>query len=247
VTAWYLKIEASPAPAVLVGDRGRVLLAAELLAGAELLNEDRGLTTVVGRWNGDDVIVSAFGMGAPVAAIVLHELASIGATTFVRAGTMMSRRPPLGTFVIADRALIHEGTSATYGHHGSAVDLDTSLADALQSACTGLPLARGVVASCDGFYTQMTDLLGAVPRDLVARWDAEQVVGLDMETSALASAAIRLGVRFGSLCLATVDVVGPVMLDASERERGEARLLRAALDAVTVTAATVHSREGAQP
>lgn len=239
MSAWYLKISAAPANAVLVGDRGRVLRAAEMLDQAELLNEDRGLTTVLGRWNGSDLIVSAFGMGAPIAAIVLHELSALGTTTFVRAGTMMSRGPTLGSFIVAERALIHEGTSATYSHDGSAVDLDPSMADRLAGACDTLPLVRGTVATCDGFYTQMTDLLGAVPESLVEQWDAELVIGLDMETSAMASAAAALGVTFGSLCVATVDVTGPVMLGADERGVAEQQLLETAFDAITQT-------EGAQ-
>jgi uridine phosphorylase len=235
--AWYLKVDSSPAGAVLVGDRGRVLVAADMLEDATLLNEDRGLTTVVGSWAGTDVIVTAFGMGAPVAAVVMHELASVGATTFVRAGTMMTRRPALGSYIVADRALVHEGTSITYGVDAPSVDLDTNMADSLEAACAGLPVVRGTVASCDGFYTQMTDLLADVPADLVARWDAQEVLGLDMETSALASVAMALDVSFGSLCLATVDVAGPVMLAAAEREAGEARLMRAAFDVITTAAA----------
>jgi uridine phosphorylase len=247
--AWYLKVDSSPAGAVLVGDRGRVLVAADLLDDAKLLNEDRGLTTVVGSWAGSGVIVAAFGMGAPVAAVVMHELAAVGATTFVRAGTMMTRRPPLGSFIVADRALVHEGTSITYGIGAPSVDLDPNMADALEAACAGLPVARGTVASCDGFYTQMTDLLADVPADLVARWDAEDVLGLDMETSALASVATALDVSFGSLCLATVDVAGPAMLDVPEREAGEARLMRAAFDVVTTAspAAGDATREGERP
>jgi uridine phosphorylase len=234
VTAWYLRIDASPAAAVLVGDRGRVLLAADLLDDAILVNEDRGLTTVIGRSNGAEVIVSACGMGAPIAAVVMHELAALGATTFVRAGTMITRRPPLGTFIVAERALVHEGTSATYGNDAGSVDLDRRIADALAASCHDVPVARGTVASCDGFYTQMTDLLGDVPAQLVARWDAADVIGLDMETSALGSVAAALGVGFGSLCLATVDVAGPTLLDSAARQVGELRLLRAAFDVVTV-------------
>lgn len=241
MTAWYLKVEASPTAAVLVGDRGRVLTAADLLNDARLINEDRGLTTVVGTWNSADLIVSAFGMGAPIAAVVMHELAALGATTFVRAGTMMTRGPSLGTYIVADRALVHEGTSVTYGNDTGTVDLDPTLADALEAACHEVPVVRGTVASCDGFYTQMTDLLAAVPTELTARWDAEHVIGLDMETSALASVAAALDVGFGSLCLATVNVVGPVMLDARLREAGEGRLMRAAFDVAT-TAASTHNR-----
>lgn len=204
-----------------------------MLDNAQLLNEDRGLTTVVGEWQGNDLIVSAFGMGAPIAALVLHELAAIGATTFVRAGTAMSRRPPLGSFVVADRAFIHEGTSVTYGFDGPVIDLDTALADRLVEACGDAPTWRGTVATCDGFYTQMTDLLGPVPPGFAQEWDAADVIGLDMETSALASAAAALGVRFGSLCLATVDANGPVMMDPDARTEGERRLMRAAFDALS--------------
>jgi uridine phosphorylase len=242
MSAWYLRLDASPAAAVLVGDRGRVLLAADLIDDAALVNEDRGLTTVIGGWNGAELVVSAFGMGAPIAAVVMHELAALGATTFVRAGTMMTRRPALGTFIVADRALVHEGTSATYGNDTGSVALDRDLADALAASCHDVPVARGTVASCDGFYTQMTDLLGDVPAGLTARWDAEDVIGLDMETSALGSVASAVGVGFGSLCLATVDVVGPKTLDSDAREAGEVRLLRAAFDV-----ATARAREDSPP
>jgi hypothetical protein len=70
-----------------------------------------------------------------------------------------------------------------------------------------------------------------------------------METSALASVATALDVSFGSLCLATVDVAGPVMLDVPEREAGEARLMRAAFDVVTTAspAAGDATREGERP
>ena len=83
--AWYLKVDSSPAGAVLVGDRGRVLVAADMLDDATLLNEDRGLTTVVGSWGSTDVIVAAFGMGAPVAAVVMHELAAVSGRSFTKA------------------------------------------------------------------------------------------------------------------------------------------------------------------
>jgi uridine phosphorylase len=239
VSAWYLKLDWAPAAAVLVGDRGRVLVAADLLDDTALVNEDRGLTTVMGRWRGSDVIVAAFGMGAPVAAVVMHELAALGATTFVRAGTMMTRGLPLGSYIVAERALVHEGTSSTYGVDAPAVNLAPGIVDALESACAGLPVVRGTVASCDGFYTQMTSLLAAVPAGLTTLWDAEGVIGLDMETSALASVAIALDVSFGSLCLATVDVSGQITLDARDRDASEARLMRAALEvATTATVAT---------
>jgi uridine phosphorylase len=247
MTAWYLRLDESPPAAVLVGDRGRVLLAADLLDDARLVNEQRGLTTVIGRWRGSELVVSAFGMGAPIAAVVMHELAALGATTFVRAGTMITRRPALGTFIVAERALVHEGTSASYGNRAGTVELAGDLADALAAACDDVPVVRGTVASCDGFYTQMIDLLAAVPAELVARWDADGVIGLDMETSALGTVAGVVGVGFGSLCLATVEVPGPRLLDAAAREAGEQRLLRAAFDVATGRVAAAAAEREEQP
>jgi uridine phosphorylase len=233
MTAWYLKVESAPDRAILVGDRGRVLRAAELLDDARLLNEDRGLTTVLGSWRGVELMVSAFGMGAPIAAIVMHELASLGTSLFVRAGTMMTGSVELGSLIVADRALIHEGTSATYGNTSPDIDLDSVVADALVNAAGSRPVVRGTIATCDGFYTQMTDLLGPVPADLAELWELEQVVGVDMETSALGSVATALGVRFGSLCLATVNASGPTMLEASSRAAAEVELLGTAFTAAT--------------
>ena len=96
----------------------------------------------------------------------------------------------------------------------------------------GQPVASGTVASCDGFYTQMTDLLGGRPdgKELDRVWDEEGVLGIDMETSALASAARRLGVGFGSICLASVSQDGPRTMDPEERGAAEARLLHIALN-----------------
>lgn len=231
MSAWYLKISAAPDTAVLVGDRGRALRAADLLDDAVVLNEDRGLTTVVGSWHGAEVVVSAFGMGAPIAAIVMHELAALGTTTFVRAGTMMSTGVALGTFIVADRALIAEGTSAAYGYREPSIELAREFGDVLAAVCTPAPVVRGTVATSDGFYTHMTDLLGPLPLDLWDEWEREGVIGFDMETSALASVARHLGVSFGSLCLATVDRDGPVMLALKPRQAGEIQLMESALSA----------------
>lgn len=245
MNAWYLKLGAEDATedVVLVGDRSRALRSAELIDRPRVANEDRGLTTVIGDWKGMPVTVSAFGMGAPIAAIVLHELAALGSRRFLRAGTMMVRGVPLGSFIVAERALVHEGTSAAYGWPDPLVEIDAHVVDALVSTVPSGSAHRGTVASCDGFYTQMTDLLGSRKRgpELDAEWDRHHVIGIDMETSALAAAAHALGVEFGSLCLGTVDIDGPTMLGPEERATLERSLLEIAFDTL------LSLREGAHP
>ena len=78
--AWYLRLDESQTPtaAILVGDRSRVRLLQDLMSDVRVLNEDRGLLTVVGNYKGTQIIVVAFGMGAPIAAVVAHELVDLG-------------------------------------------------------------------------------------------------------------------------------------------------------------------------
>src|SRR5690606_35573643 len=105
--AWYLQCSADDVAqcSEFVRDRGGVLLAAELMADARILNEDRGLTTATGTWNGTPITVSAFGMGAAIAAVVLHELTALGLRSVVRLVTALAvGEAKLGDFVVADSA-----------------------------------------------------------------------------------------------------------------------------------------------
>ena len=75
--AWYLNCEAEEVGdrAVLVGDPGRVERVAARLDDVRWLNADRGLITATGSRGDAQVTVTAFGMGAPIAAVVLRRAA----------------------------------------------------------------------------------------------------------------------------------------------------------------------------
>lgn len=240
--AWYLGCTPGDVGdrAVLVGDRGRVALVAKHLDHAQWLNEDRGLTTVTGTYQDVRITVAAFGMGGPIAAVVLHELASLGVRAAVRLGTVMSLPPAvLGDLVLADGAIRREGTSTTY----AAVEVPAVPDPALQAALAtrvqsgGRRLVRGVVGSYDGFYTQMLALERARAEQVAAeraRLEAAGAVGLDMETSAVLVVGRALGVRAASLCLATVDGPTSERMDPEPREAGERDLVAAGLDALAI-------------
>lgn len=245
-TAWYLRVHRDEVPdgIVLVGDRARALMSAEMLDDVAILNEDRGLTTVRGTRAGVPIMVSAFGMGAPIATVVLHELAALGATRFVRAGTMMSYgSSKLGDFIIAERAMVHEGTTPSYGLSEEVASADPDLtkhaAERLSVGAPDATVVTGTVASCDGFYSQMTDALGAMDthRELRELWTRHDVVGIDMETSALFSVGGYLGVRVASVCLASVDMVTNARMDLATRQASEVALMETALDTLATFAA----------
>ena len=94
-SAWYIgcRQEEVGEAAILVGDRARIDRIAEHLERPTFLEENRGLRTVTGWRSGRRVTASAFGMGGPIAAIVLHELFDLGVRRFVRVGTAMVMPP----------------------------------------------------------------------------------------------------------------------------------------------------------
>src|SRR4030095_584177 len=115
--AWYLGCTSDQVAerVILVGDPGGVPRLSRCLDDVEFLPVNRGLATATGTHRGVRVTLAAFGMGAPIAVIVLHELGELGSRLFLRIGTTMSLPPTaIGDFVIADRALRHEGTSYAY-------------------------------------------------------------------------------------------------------------------------------------
>ena len=165
-------------------------------------------------WRGGRrITATAFGMGAPIATVVLHELHHLGVRSFLRIGTAMVAPPAaLGDFVLADGALRGEGTSASYAPAGYPAIADHELAAALR-----IRLSRaarrwhaGLFATYDGFYTQMFALDDAQrPAVEAMRADMRRygIIAADMETSALLVAGRMLGARVGSLCLGTVDAM----------------------------------------
>ncbi|THG33216.1 nucleoside phosphorylase [Naasia lichenicola] len=245
--AWYLRCGPDDVgeSAVLVGDRGRVHLAAELMKDAVILNEDRGLTTATGFFDGERITVSAFGMGAPIATVVLHELAGLGVRRFVRLGTVMTLgETRLGEFVIAHGAVRGESTSASYLPIEFPAVPDFALTRELEAAVQAaeLPTRSGIYASYDGFYTEMFETgLGAEPvSQRYERLAKAGVVAADMETSALFVAARALGVAAGSLCLASVAGDTNEKMQHAERVAAEAQLLRAGFAALASAMAPAH-------
>ena len=246
--AWYLRCgpDEVGASAVLVGDRGRVLLAADLLDDAVILNEDRGLTTATGYFEGERITVSAFGMGAPIAAVVMHELAGLGVKTFVRLGTVMTvGDTQLGEFVVAHGAVRGESTSASYLPVEFPAVPDFALTRQLENAVleAGLPLRTGLYATFDGFYTEMFETgIGPVPvADRYTKLAKAGVVATDMETSALLVAARALGVAAASLCLASVAGTTNEKMPHPQRVEAEGKLLLAGFSALSSSAVAASS------
>jgi DeoD family purine-nucleoside phosphorylase len=200
---------------LLPGDPGRALLLAQhLLASPVMFNHNRGLWGYTGTApDGLPVTVQSTGMGGPSAAIVIAELADLGARRLLRVGTCGGLGPGLrlGDLVVAEQAIPEDGTSRALGASGP-VAADPELAAALRRAAGGQGHS-GPVVSTDLFYD------GA--RDAELRWLDAGALAVEMESAALFALGARRGLR--TACLLVVsDLLVP------ERVRIEQEALRAA-------------------
>lgn len=201
----HLKPAAELAERVLLpGDPHRALAVAQaMLDQPKMFNHHRGLWGYTGpARDGELLTVQATGMGGPSAAIVVEELISLGARTFIRIGTCgaLDRSLQLGVVVTVERALVADGASAALGAN-SEVAADPELTASLRDRCEG----RAVTAvSSDLFYDDR--------EQLTEGWIARGAAVVEMEAATLFQLARRRGARAGCV-LGVTDLVG------AERER----------------------------
>jgi uridine phosphorylase len=160
-------------------------------------------------------------MGAPSAAIVLHELAELGVERAIRVGTCgaLDPRLELGTLLRVEAALPEDGVSRSLGAD-QPVRPDPELLARLSAAGSG---EGALVATTDLFYEDSD-----APR---RRWRAAGARAVEMETAALFTLGSRLSVA--DACLL---VVSDVFADGA-RQRINDEALRGAVEGMGLAAA----------
>ncbi len=212
---------------LLPGDPGRALLLAQaLLAEPKMFNHHRGLWGYTGEAaDGRPLTIQSTGMGGPSAAIVIAELAALGATTLVRVGTCgaLDGSLGLGELLVATEALAADGTSRALGA-GERVAASPDLAQRLLRAA-GTGSRHGPVVSSDLFYDAEA---GAEEG-----WRVAGALAVEMETATLFALARRRGLRAGSVLIVS-DIVLPERrrIDPEELREAEHRLGRLAVAAL---------------
>ena len=212
----HLRTSLPIAPDVLLpGDPGRAMaLAQQLIESPKMHNLHRGLWGYTGETpDGRPLSIQSTGMGAPSAAIVMHELAELGAKRAIRVGTTgaLDTSLELGELLRAESALGDTGVNRALGSGSERLPADPGLLGRLAAAGAGKPVT---VATSDLFYEESDE-----PRQ---RWIEAGAGAVDMETAALYAVGPRLGVAVAAL-LVVSDV-----FTAGERVRiGEEDLLAA--------------------
>ncbi len=197
----HLRPTATLAERVLLpGDPGRALLLAQYLCEQPLMfNHHRGLWGYTGTaTDGEPLTIQSTGMGGPSAAIVLHELISLGVTRAIRVGTCGALDPTLGLgdLVVAREALGADGTSMALGAD-RLTRADETLADALAKESeryrqTGeRAWCEGRIVSTDLFYERNDS------------WSAEGAIAVEMEAAALYAVGAAAGIQVACVLLVT--------------------------------------------
>ena len=224
----HLHPTAPLAPRVLLpGDPGRALLLAQaLLTTPKMFNHNRGLWGYTGEAaDGRPLTIQSTGMGGPSAAIVIAELAELGATTLLRVGTCGALHDSLslGDLLVVTEALADDGTSRALGG-GDRVAGDPVLLERLLAAAVA-DAPRGPVVTTDLFYDG--------PEGAEQGWLAAGAMAVEMETATLFALAARRGLQAGCVLIVS-DVLLPTRrrIDADALRDAEHQLGELALGAL---------------
>jgi uridine phosphorylase len=204
---------------LLPGDPGRALTIAQaLLDRPRMFNHNRGLWGYTGTApDGEALTVQSSGMGGPSAAIVVSELADLGARRIVRVGTCgaLDASLELGELLLVGDVLTADGASRALGA-GERVSAHPELLDAFARAGASDPRT---VVSTDLFYDH--------DAKRQQRWTASGAAAVEMECATVFMLAAMLDIDAGAV-LAVSDLltdapqrIGIEALRAAERRMGE--------------------------
>jgi uridine phosphorylase len=162
-------------------------------------------TVSLDRTGGRVGVVGAFGYGAPMAALVMEDLAVLGTTRFVSMGTAGALQPDLapGDVVVCTGAVRDEGVSHHYAPSDVEATPDIALTNTLEAAirAAGLQPRRGPAWTIDTPYRE------TVAEALHYR-DAG-VLCVEMEAAALLTVGAHRGVAVAAaFCMSDTIIEG---------------------------------------
>jgi uridine phosphorylase len=185
-----------------------------------MFNHHRGLWGYTGTAAVDDapLTIQSTGMGGPSAAIVITELAMLGAQRLIRVGTCGALDPTLalGDLVLAREAIADDGTSRALGATGR-IAPHPDLAEAIAAGARA-DLRQGLVVTTDLFYDG---------ESREQDWAAAGALAIEMETATLFTVAMHRNLQAASLLIVSDRVlpsrarIDPDALIQSEERAGE--------------------------
>ena len=176
------------------GDPKRVEKIAASFDESSKVADYRGFITYTGSVDGIGISASSTGIGCPSAAIVVEELARVGAEVFIRVGTAGALQPEIevGDIVVATAAVRADGASKCIVPLEFPAVADFDVTTALVEAARKLKqrVHFGPVLSSDLFYGDMESL---------RLWSKYNVLSVEMESSVIFTIANLKKLKAGAI------------------------------------------------
>ena len=212
-----------------------------------MFNHHRGLWGYTGiASDGAPLTIQSTGMGGPSAAIVISELADLGACRLIRVGTCGALSPELGLgeLLVATEAIAGDGTSQALRDSGGTgargqrsgrggaparVRASPALLSTLMHAATGQSRC-GPIVSHDLFYDSR--------EGLEEEWLQAGALAVEMETATLFALAAKRGLQAGAL-LTVTDLLRPSRVRIGLEQLRECELRMGAIGLAALAMAPV--------
>jgi len=194
---------------ILPGDPQRVEKISARWDSVKKVAMHRQFVTHTGVYKGIPVSACSTGIGGPGTAIVIEELANVGARDFIRVGSCATLKKDIeiGDLIISTGAVRLEGTSKQYIRLEYPATPSYEIVLALIEAAEklGLRYHLGISASTDSFYLgQSRPGFGGYEQSwstsLIGELQRANVINFEMEAATLLTLANIYGFRAGAVC-----------------------------------------------
>jgi len=144
---------------------------------------------------GKIAVVTKFGIGAPIVAMLIEQLVAFGVKRFISVGTAgtLQKNIKIGDFIICDRAIRDEGTSHHYLKYSKYAYASKEMTNKVKKSFDKLK---------QKYFVGTSWTIDAPYRETVAeakQYQKENVATVDMEASALFSIAQYRNVKIGAV------------------------------------------------
>lgn len=194
---------------IIPGDPQRVKRISSEWDESREVAEHRQFVTHTGKYKGAPISACSTGIGGPGTAIVIEELANVGARNFIRVGSTATLKEEIeiGDLIISTGGVRLDGTSKQYvrPEYPASASYEVILALVEAADSLGVNYHLGVSASTDSFYLGQSrpgfgGYTQSFSESLIEDMQKANVVNFEMEAATLFTLGNIFGFRTGAVC-----------------------------------------------
>ncbi len=225
---------------IIPGDPQRVEKISSLWDEKKQVAMHRQFVTHTGKYKGAAISACSTGIGGPGTAIVIEELANVGARNFIRVGSTATLKEEIeiGDLIISTAAVRLDGTSEQYvrTEYPASASYEVILALIEAADTIGVNYHLGISASTDSFYLGQSrpgfrGFTQSHSETLIKDLTKANVANFEMEAATLFTLGNIYGFRTGAVCAVYANRVKNEF-----KVKGEKDVIRCGNEAVKILA-----------